>query len=79
LSHAGLLVDRYAKRHVLLVTLMMSFATTWLVDALVFYAEPPDYADALGIFFVPSGIFAAFMLTTALLKRALALVLVVAV
>jgi hypothetical protein len=60
-------------------TLMMSFATTWLVDALMFYFEPQGFADTLGIFFLLFGIFAAFMLTTALLKRALAAVLVVAV
>jgi uncharacterized protein len=59
-------------------TLMMSFATTWLVDALVFYANPPG-AAALGIFFVVFSVFAAFMLASALPKRALAAVLVVAV
>lgn len=60
-------------------TLMMSFATTWLVDALVFYANPPGAADALGIFFIVFAVFAAFMLASALPKRALAAVLVVAV
>ncbi len=60
-------------------TLMMSFATTWLVDALIFYADPPGAADALGIFFVVFAVFAAFMLASAFPKRALAAVLVVAV
>jgi succinate-acetate transporter protein len=60
-------------------TLMMSFATTWLVDALVFYLNPPGAAAALGIFFIVFAVFAAFMLATALLKRALAAVLLVAV
>jgi succinate-acetate transporter protein len=69
----------FISRDSIAATLMMSFATTWLVDALVFYSEPPGYADAIGIFFILFGVFAAFMLTTALLKRALALVLIVAV
>jgi uncharacterized protein len=60
-------------------TLMMSFATTWLVDALLFYANPPGAAAAIGIFFVVFSVFAAFMLASALPKRALAAVLVVAV
>jgi succinate-acetate transporter protein len=50
-----------------------------LVDALVFYANPPGAADALGIFFIVFAVFAAFMLASALPKRALAAVLVVAV
>ena len=60
-------------------TLMMSFATTWLVDALIFYADPPGATAALGIFFVVFAVFAAFMLASAFPKRALAAVLVVAV
>jgi succinate-acetate transporter protein len=60
-------------------TLMMSFATTWLVDALIFYQDPPGATAALGIFFVVFAVFAAFMLASALPKRALAAVLVVAV
>jgi hypothetical protein len=48
-------------------TMMLSFATTWLVDTLVLYLNPPGGAAALGI-----------MLTSALSKRALAAVLVVA-
>ena len=69
----------FLSRDSIAATLMMSFATTWLVDALIFYFEPPGFADAIGIFFLLFGIFASFMLSTALLKRALALVLVVAV
>jgi hypothetical protein len=38
-------------------TLMMSFATIWLVDALIFYANLPGAADALGIFFVVFAVF----------------------
>ena len=30
-------------------TLMLSFATTWLIDALVFFVNPPGTATALGI------------------------------
>jgi succinate-acetate transporter protein len=59
-------------------TLMLSFATTWLVDALVFYLDPPGAAAALGTFYVVFAVFLAFMLVSALLKRALAAVLVVA-
>jgi uncharacterized protein len=59
-------------------TLMLSFATTWLVDALVFYADPPGAAAALGIFYVVFAVFVSLMLASALLKRALAAVLAVA-
>jgi uncharacterized protein len=60
-------------------TLMLSFATTWLIDALVFYLYPVGAAQALGIFFIVFAVFAAVMLASALPKRALAAVLVVAV
>lgn len=69
----------FISRDGIAATLMMSLATTWLVDTLILYAQPRGYADALGIFFLLFGVFAGFMLTTALLKRALALVLAVAV
>jgi succinate-acetate transporter protein len=59
-------------------TMMLSFATTWLVDALVLYANPPGAAAAIGIFYVVFAVFISFMLASALLKRALAAVLVVA-
>ena len=59
-------------------TMMLSFATTWLVDALVLYLDPPGAAAALGIFYVVFAVFISFLLTSALLKRALAAVLVVA-
>jgi uncharacterized protein len=59
-------------------TLMLSFATTWLVDALVLYLNPPGAAAALGIFYVVFAVFLSFMLASALLKRALAAVLTVA-
>lgn len=60
-------------------TVMMSLATTWLVDALLFYLNPPGAAQALGIFFIVFAIFAMFMLVSSLPKRALAAVLVVTV
>jgi succinate-acetate transporter protein len=60
-------------------TLMLSFATTWLVDALVLYIYPPGAAAALGIFYIVFAAFVALMLASALLKRALAAVLAVAV
>jgi hypothetical protein len=59
-------------------TLMLSFATTWLVDTLILYQDPPGASAALGIFYVVFAVFVAFMLASALLKRALAAVLVVA-
>ena len=59
-------------------TLMLSFATTWLVDTLVFYLDPAGAAAALGIFYVVFAVFISFMLASALLKRALAAVLAVA-
>ena len=54
------------------------FATTWLIGALVFYVHPPGAAAALGVFYVVFAVFVSFMLASALLKRALAAVLVVA-
>jgi succinate-acetate transporter protein len=69
----------FRARDSIAATLMMSFATTWLVDALIFYVNPVGAADALGVFFVVFAVFAAFMLASALAKRALAAVLVVAV
>jgi hypothetical protein len=68
----------FGARDSIAATLMLSFATTWLVDALVCYLNPPGAAAALGIFYVVFAVFLAFMLVSALLKRALAAVLVVA-
>ena len=59
-------------------TLMLSFATTWLVDALVFYVDPSGAGAALGVFYIVFAVFVSLMLTSALLKRALAAVLAVA-
>jgi succinate-acetate transporter protein len=59
-------------------TLMLSFATTWLVDFLILYVYPAGAAAALGIFYIVFAVFIALMLVTALLKRALAAVLLVA-
>jgi uncharacterized protein len=59
--------------------LMLSFAATWLVDALVLYLDPPGAAAVLGIFYVVFAVFLSFMLVSALLRRALAAVVVVAV
>jgi succinate-acetate transporter protein len=47
-------------------TLMLSFATTWLIDALIFYVNPPGAAAAIGIFFIVFSVFAAFLLASAL-------------
>jgi succinate-acetate transporter protein len=72
-------VFAFLGRDSIAATLMLSFATTWLVDAIVFYLQPPGAASALGIFFIVFAVFAAVMLASALPKRALAAVLVVAV
>jgi hypothetical protein len=69
----------FGARDSIAATLMLSFATTWLVDALIFYSNPPGATAAIGIFFVVFAVFAAFMLASALPKRALAAVLAVAV
>jgi uncharacterized protein len=69
----------FLSRDSIAATLMMSLATTWLVDSVTLYIQPRGYADTLGIFFLLFGVFAAFMLTTSLLKRALAVVVAVAV
>jgi uncharacterized protein len=66
-------------RDSLAATLMLSFATTWMVDALVFWLSPADADDALGTFLIVFAVFAAIMLLAALPKRALAAVLIVAV
>lgn len=72
-------VFAFLGRDSIAATLMMSFATTWLIDAIVFYLHPLDSSEALGIFFIVFAAFAALMLASALPKRALAAVLVVAV
>jgi uncharacterized protein len=59
-------------------TLMLSFATTWLVDFLILYVYPPGAAAAFGIFYVVFAVFVALVLASALLKRALAAVVLVA-
>ena len=60
-------------------TVMLSFATTWLVEAIVFYLHPSGAHAALGIFLIMFAAFAAVILASALAKRALAAVLAVAV
>ena len=59
-------------------TLMMSFATTWLVEASIYYINPPGAADALGIFFIVFAVFAVFMFASSLARRAFAVVIAVA-
>jgi uncharacterized protein len=68
----------FGARDSIAATMMLSFATTWLVDALVFYLDPPGAAAALGVFYIVFAVFISFMLASALLKRALAAVLVAA-
>jgi uncharacterized protein len=59
-------------------TLMLSFATTWLVDALVFFVNPPGAAATLGMFYVVFAVFISFMLASARQKRSIVAVLAVA-
>jgi succinate-acetate transporter protein len=68
----------FGARDSIAATMMLSFATTWLVDTLVFYLDPPGAADALGIFYIVFAVFLSFMLASAYLKRALAAVIAVA-
>jgi uncharacterized protein len=72
-------VFAFLGRDSIAATLMLSFATTWLVDALVFYLHPAGDHEALGIFLIVFAVFAGVMLAAALPKRALAAVLAVAV
>ncbi|HTU75127.1 MAG TPA: acetate uptake transporter [Trebonia sp.] len=60
-------------------TLMLSFATTWLVDTLIFWANPPGGHETIGIFFIVFSAFLALIFISALEKRALALVVGTAV
>jgi hypothetical protein len=57
---------------------MLSFAAAWLIDALVFFVNPPGAAAALGVFYVVFAVFISFMLASALFKRAIVAVLAVA-
>ena len=59
-------------------TLMLSFATTWLVDTLILYLNPPGAAAALGMFYIVFAVFVSLVLASALAKRALAAVVAVA-
>jgi succinate-acetate transporter protein len=59
-------------------TVMLSFAATWLADALIYGLHPPGAAEAQGIFSIVFAVFIAIMLTSTLPKRAPAAVLVVA-
>jgi uncharacterized protein len=68
----------FGARDSICATMMLSFATTWLVDTLVFYLDPPGAAAALGIFYIVFAVFLSFMLASAYLKRALAAVIAVA-
>jgi uncharacterized protein len=59
----------FGARDSIAATMMLSFATTWLVDTLVFYLDPPGAAAALGIFYIVFAVFLSFMLASAYLKR----------
>jgi uncharacterized protein len=72
-------VFAFLGRDSLAATLMLSFATTWMVDALVFWFHPAGADDALGTFLIVFAVFATIMLLAAFPKRALAAVLIVAV
>ena len=72
-------MERTIKTTASRATLMMSFATTWLSDAIVFYLHPLGASQELGIFFIVFAACALLMLASALPKRTLATVMVVAV
>ncbi|MEW1859079.1 GPR1/FUN34/YaaH family transporter [Streptomyces sp. NPDC088194] len=60
-------------------TAMTSFAANWLVETLLYFVHPPQAQKVLGIFLVTFSVFVLLVMLTALSKRALAAVLVVAV
>jgi succinate-acetate transporter protein len=60
-------------------TLMFSLATTWLIEALIFYLRPAGGPGVLGIFLVVFSVFFLLLFVSALPKVALAAVLAVAV
>jgi uncharacterized protein len=72
-------VFSFLARDSMAATMMLSFATTWLVDSLIFGLHPPGAHEALGIFSIVFSAFAAIILASALPKRAIAAVLAVAV
>jgi uncharacterized protein len=71
-------VFAFLARDSVAATLMLSFATTWLVDTLIFGLNPPGAHEATGIFFIVFSAFLAIILTSALQKRALAAVVAIA-
>jgi hypothetical protein len=52
----------FGARDSIAATLMMSFATTWLVDALIFYVNPPGAANAVGFLLAAVALYTAFAL-----------------
>jgi succinate-acetate transporter protein len=66
-------------RDTIAATVMASFAATWLVDALIFFTDPVGAADTLALFFFIFAVFVFMMAVAARPKRALFVVLAVAV
>ncbi|MET9441221.1 GPR1/FUN34/YaaH family transporter [Streptomyces sp. NPDC006610] len=69
----------FGARDVLAATLMACFSGTWLASALVLALEPPSGARVLGVLNLVFAFFALLMATVAHRKRAMWLVLCVAV
>jgi succinate-acetate transporter protein len=66
-------------RDTIAATVMASFAATWLIDVLMFLADPVGAADTLALFFFIFTVFVGMMAVAARPKRALFVVLAVAV
>ncbi|MFF6888478.1 GPR1/FUN34/YaaH family transporter [Streptomyces sp. NPDC012421] len=69
----------FGARDVVAATLMACFSGTWLATFLVLAFEPPGGADVLGVLYLAFTVFAVLMASVAKAKRALWLVLCVAV
>ena len=66
-------------RDTIAATVMASFAATWLVDTLIFLTNPVGASQTLAVFFFVFSAFVVMMAIAAFPKRALFVVLIVAV
>ena len=72
-------IRAFSDRDTVAATLMASFAATWLIDSLMFLADPAGAAQTLAIFFFTFSAFVIMMAFAARPKKALFAVLAVAV
>jgi uncharacterized protein len=69
----------FMDRDTIAATVMASFAATWLVDTLIFLTNPVGASQTLAVFFFVFSAFVVMMAIAAFPKRALFVVLIVAV